>query len=200
VSGEAQVARPQVETERLIVEMPTASDAERARSFYERNREYFRQWEPDHGDFIFTHEFWERVLPTYLDEYRNGMAMRVVLRLKSDSDGPIIGFIHFTQFAHGPLKSCTFGCNLDEKVVGNGYMNEAAGAVIAFLFDRFNMHRVNAYYRPTNIRSAKMLRRVGFQIEGYVRDYLFVNGYWRDHITCGLINPGHHRQTENFGG
>jgi len=172
MSDESQMPRPRVETERLIVEMPTVIDAERTRSFYERNREHFRPWEPDHGDFIFTHEF---------------------------SEGPIIGFIHFTQFAHGPLKSCTFGCNLDERAVGNGYMNEAAGAGIAYLFDRFNLHRINAFYRPTNIRSAKMLRRVGFQIEGYVRDYLFVTGRWRDHITCGLINPGHERLAENFG-
>jgi ribosomal-protein-alanine N-acetyltransferase len=191
-------AIPRMETERLIVEMPVVEDADRIRDFYERNREYFGTWEPDHGAFIYTTEFWQRVLPTYVDEYKNGQAMRVILREKTDLKGPIAGFLHYTQFAGGALMSACFGCNLDKSKAGYGLMQEAGSATANYLFKHFNMHRINAYYMPTNIRSAKMLRRLGYKIEGYIRDYLFINDRWRDHVATALINPQHAEISENF--
>ena len=34
-----------------------------------------------------------------------------------------------------------------------------------------------------------LLRRLGFVVEGYARDYLFLNGQWRDHVMTSLTNP-----------
>jgi ribosomal-protein-alanine N-acetyltransferase len=42
---------------------------------------------------------------------------------------------------------------------------------------------------PTNERSAALLRRLGFVVEGYARDYLFIGGKFRDHILTSLTNP-----------
>ncbi len=69
------IVLPSFHTERLIVETPTIADAQRVRDFYDRNREYFQKWEPDHGAQIFTLEFWQQVLPTYADEYQRGQAV-----------------------------------------------------------------------------------------------------------------------------
>ena len=33
------------------------------------------------------------------------------------------------------------------------------------------------------------LRGLGFVPEGYARDYLFIDGAWRDHIMTALTNP-----------
>ena len=41
---------------------------------------------------------------------------------------------------------------------------------------------------PTNERSARLLRRLGFAVEGYARDYLLLDGQWRDHVMTALIN------------
>ncbi len=45
-----------------------------------------------------------------------------------------------------------------------------------------------ANYVPTNERSGRLLRRLGFTVEGYARDYLCLNGTWQDHILTSLIN------------
>ena len=33
------------------------------------------------------------------------------------------------------------------------------------------------------------LKKIGFTVEGYARDYLFLNGKWQDHVLTSLINP-----------
>ena len=46
-----------------------------------------------------------------------------------------------------------------------------------------------ANYMPINERSGRLLRSLGFQVEGYARDYLYVGGAWRDHVLTALTNP-----------
>lgn len=45
-----------------------------------------------------------------------------------------------------------------------------------------------ANYMPHNRRSGNVLKSLGFNIEGYARDYLYINGYWEDHILTSLTN------------
>lgn len=45
-----------------------------------------------------------------------------------------------------------------------------------------------AAYLPDNERSGKLLKRLGFVVEGYARDYLMIDGQWQDHILTSLIN------------
>jgi ribosomal-protein-alanine N-acetyltransferase len=42
---------------------------------------------------------------------------------------------------------------------------------------------------PTNERSGRLLRRLGFVVEGYARDYLFIGGQFRDHVLTSLTHP-----------
>ncbi len=37
------------------------------------------------------------------------------------------------------------------------------------------------------MRSAQVLARLGFQIEGRARRYLQLNGVWRDHVLTSLL-------------
>lgn len=45
-----------------------------------------------------------------------------------------------------------------------------------------------AAYLPHNQRSAKLLKRLGFVVEGYACDYLTIDGQWEDHILTSLTN------------
>ena len=67
-------------------------------------------------------------------------------------------------------------------------MCEALTAAIKYVFEELNLHRIMANYMPANERSAKLLRRLGFTVEGYARDYLRLAGNWRDHILTALTN------------
>jgi ribosomal-protein-alanine N-acetyltransferase len=68
-------------------------------------------------------------------------------------------------------------------------MQEALTGAIAYVFDELRLHRIMANYMPINERSGRLLRRLGFVVEGYARDYLFIAGGWRDHVLTALVNP-----------
>ena len=78
--------------------------------------------------------------------------------------------------------------SIDEDEQGKGLMYEALRAGIEHVFGTMGMHRIAAGYLPTNERSGRLLRRLGFQVEGYARDYLFIHGRWRDHILTSLLS------------
>jgi [ribosomal protein S5]-alanine N-acetyltransferase len=52
------------------------------------------------------------------------------------------------------------------------------------------LHRVQANVRHENTRSLALLMRLGFEREGLAREYLFIDGAWRDHVMTARINPG----------
>ena len=56
---------------------------------------------------------------------------------------------------------------------GNGYMLEAAGALLAYCFDRLGTHRIEAEIHLGNTRSENLACRLGFQCEALLRDRLF---------------------------
>jgi len=106
------------------------------------------------------------------------------------SEVEVIGSIHFNQVQRGAFHSAMLGYSLDEAYVGQGLMTEALAAGIAEMFSpRVNLHRLQAAYRPENARSAAVLERLGFQFEGMARDYLYIDGAWRDHRITSLHNP-----------
>jgi ribosomal-protein-alanine N-acetyltransferase len=57
------------------------------------------------------------------------------------------------------------------------------------MFERMRVHRIMANFRPENERSRRLLQRLGFVEEGFARDYLFIDGAWRDHVLTSLVNP-----------
>lgn len=175
--------------ERVVLSLPGADAAARMVSYFETNRAHLTPWEPPFPDGLFTNAFWERRLELNQREYRDGTSIRLVMAARDDPDGPIIGMANFTQFIRGAAMCCTLGYSLDQDAQGKGLMTEALRVAIRHLFETVGVHRVQASYIPTNERSGLLLRRLNFVVEGYARDYLFINGGWRDHVLTSLTNP-----------
>jgi ribosomal-protein-alanine N-acetyltransferase len=67
-------------------------------------------------------------------------------------------------------------------------MFEALAAVMDYLFYERSFHRVSAGFVPRNLRSGRLLMKLGFRVEGYARDYLRINGQWEDHVLVAKLN------------
>jgi ribosomal-protein-alanine N-acetyltransferase len=81
------------------------------------------------------------------------------------------------------------GFSIDAACEGQGLMREALSAVVDFAFGELGLHRIEANHQPQNLRSAALLRSLGFDVQGYARDYLFLNGAWRDHVLTARTAP-----------
>lgn len=73
---------------------------------------------------------------------------------------------------------------------GRGLMTAGLREVVARAFGELGLHRVEANIQPDNLRSAALVRRLGFKREGYSPRYLMVDGDWRDHERWALTADG----------
>lgn len=202
----------QLLTERLVVEVPGVSAADQMADYCRRNRAHLGPWEPARPLDYHSRSFWVRQLRAALDEFHAGQSVRTVLRLRQ-SGAPhsaphraphsappgappgalgaerIIGVANLSQIVRGAFQSAVVGYSLDEEMVGQGLMREALDRIFRYAFEELQLHRVMAAYRPENERSAAVLQRLGFEKEGFARDYLFIDGAWRDHVLTALIRP-----------
>lgn len=173
--------------DRLIVRLASNQDAAAIARYYRDNRKFLAPFEPQRPEEFFTDKYWRMQVERNLLEFNHNQSLRLFLFERS-APKDVIGILNFNQFFKGPFQSCVMGYSLAEPKQGRGYMFEAVKTVIPYVFDELNFHRVMANYMPHNHRSGNLLKRLGFTVEGYARDYLLINGKWEDHILTSLIN------------
>jgi len=176
---------PIYRSERFTLRRPELSDAEAAADFYRRNQTFLRPYYPTFDDSQFEVNTWRQKIRRYQEETERGQTLRLFL---FDPANRIIGVVNFVEMAGTPQFECRVGYALDEQEQGKGMISEALGAAIRYVFGNLKMHRIVAAYMPRNERSARVLRKLGFRVEGYARDYILLNGKWEDHIMTSLIN------------
>lgn len=177
-----------ITTERTILRLAESGDARAVVRFYTRNRERLRAFDPARSPIFYEEHFWRMQIERNLDDFRADRALRLFLFLQDDP-GSVIGNVSFANFIRGVAQSCTLGYSIDGEMEGKGLMREALESALRFCFRRLNFHRIEANYMPHNTRSGGLLRRLGFVVEGYSRDYLMINGRWEDHVRTALMNP-----------
>lgn len=179
---------PELVTDRLVLRHARPGGALQTVAFFARNREHFQRWDPPAPPDFYTADFWQRGLARAVEDFHADRAVRFDLFLTGRSDGPLIGRVGFSQIARGAFQSCMLGYQIDAAHEGLGLMSEALAASIDYMFQQRGLHRVQANHLEENERSARVLARVGFEREGLARDYLFINGRWRDHVLNARLN------------
>jgi len=171
-------------TERLVIRTPQTGDGEQYARYYRTNREFLQPWSPTFAEDMFSGKDWEDSIPIIRQEFAAGRSARFCLF----RNGQLIGVANLTGITRSPSYSCCLGYTLSKDVQGQGFMREGLGPVIGFAFEHRNLHRITANYMPHNQRSGRLLRSLGFQVEGYARDYLLIDGVWQDHVLTALRN------------
>ena len=175
-------------TERLRVELPPAEAANAVAAYFSKNRAFHAPFDPPRSPDSYAVAAWSDRLSFNRIQAETGTGARFFLFSRVET-GPCLGHIALTRVARGASQSAHLSYALDEDVVGRGLMREALVAVLGFAFGTFRLHRVQASYLPTNVRSGRVLRHLGFAVEGYARDYLYIDGAWRDHVLTALYSP-----------
>ncbi len=179
---------PNLRTERTVVRLAQRKDRDALLAYYSDNRERLKEYNPKYPDDFFTKPFWERQIERNIEEFYTDASARMFI-FDIDDDKTCIGNASLGGIMRSAAQFCYLGYNVDYRWEGCGIMTEAVGAVVRYGFDELKLHRIMANYMPTNEKSGRLLRRLGFVVEGYARDYLYLDGVWQDHIMTSLTNP-----------
>lgn len=179
---------PLITCTRIIIRMATNEDIPKILNYFSENKAHLTPYYPSWQDGFFTREYWELQIQVNYQEFANDRSLRLFIFPKANPN-QIIGTLNFSNIVRGAAQYCNVGYSLAENEQGKGFMTEAMQSSIEYMFQEFNMHRIMANYIPHNQRSGTLLRRLGFVVEGYARDYLMINGKWEDHILTSITNP-----------
>lgn len=176
-------------TKRLVLKTIDESYAETVLEYYFRNKVFLNKWEPYRANDFYNIDHQAQQL---IDDERNmeaGRLVRLWIFKKDDCQfARIIGTIAFSNIIGGAFLSCHLGYKLDKHEIDKGYITEALHTGLDFIFHDFGLHRVEANIIPSNIRSLRVVEKLGFYNEGLALKYLKINGKWEDHIHMVRLN------------
>ena len=175
-------------TDRLVLRGPRASDAPALLRYYMENAEHLERWEPKRTANFATVAYHAEWIASREQDERMGYGASFLL-FEPARETAVVGVVNLWQIVRGVYEGAILGYSIDARQEGKGLASEAVAAVVGFAFATLGLHRVTANYHPANERSGTLLRKLGFVVEGYARDYLRINGEWRDSILTAAINP-----------
>lgn len=117
------------------------------------------------------------------------MAINEYLKLAivEKSSGKVIGMcIAFSH--HTASRRIEIGYCLATDAQKKGYMREAIQAFILFLQEKLNIRRFEADIHPDNLASRGLLMRMGFELEGRLKERWVVGGEISDSLVFGLLS------------
>lgn len=168
-----------LETENLRLSVLRKSEAPRISEYLLNNMEFHRKFSQTHTDDYFTVSTQKKYLAYDCNSFLEGSLVPFWISIKGDEK--VIGRVSFFNFAFGGMMSCACGYHLDKDHTGRGYMTEALRGAMAFVFDEYKLHRIEAFIVPENTPSINLVKRLGFHYEGLRRSYMHINGEYRDH-------------------
>jgi [ribosomal protein S5]-alanine N-acetyltransferase len=178
-----------LDTPRLVLRASEPALAGAVAAYLQRNRSAHARWNPPLAEHLFTTEGQAERLAAAAQAESDGTQVGWWLLRREDA-ATVIGHARLSQLARGPFHSAMLGYAIDHAHEGRGLMHEALLALLADAFGpRVALHRVQANARVENRRSLALLERLGFVREGLAREYLFIDGAWRDHVLTARLNP-----------
>ncbi|MCG8414408.1 MAG: GNAT family N-acetyltransferase [Pseudomonadales bacterium] len=160
-------------------------------NYFAVNERHLKPWTPlvprDHH----SESAWRRRLEEREIEFENGVSVHFIGT--DDAESHVIGSCSLSNIVRGVFQACHMGYSIAERYQGQGYMKVITSHAVKYAFKELKMHRIMADHMPSNDRSAALLKSLGFEREGYAKEYILINGKWEDHVLNSLINPHYSR-------
>jgi ribosomal-protein-alanine N-acetyltransferase len=166
------------------------SDAQEWARLRQENEAWLTPWEPSApGSWAARHT------PAVYRGMRRATARRARLGLSLPfavrHRDRLVGQVTLDNVVRGALRSAHVGYWLDRSAAGQGTASLAVALVCDHAFGPVGLHRIQADVRPENVRSRRLVERLGFREEGLLRSYLDIDGDWRDHVGYALLAGDH---------
>lgn len=173
-------------TSRLVLTLSHPRLAKQVMAFHNDNKAAFADTEPLRAGSFYTlsgvkdNLRYDDKLSRKCEEFR--------FWISEKGSDRIIGTVCIGSILFGSVKSCFLSYKVAADCQGKGYATEAVKEVCLFAFNILQLHRIESYVMPRNIKSRRVMEKLNFEEEGISRRCLEVNGVWEDHIRYSLLN------------
>ena len=170
-----------IETERLVLRDYEDADW-RAVLDYQRDPRYLRfyPWnnrsEQDARDFVRMFIDWRNDRPR----------RRFQLAMTLQGSEVAVGSCGIRRKPNGGSEA-DIGYEIAPRLWGQGYATEAARAMVELGFRELGLHRLSSWCIAENVASARVLEKLGFKLEGRLRQNERFKGRWWDTLLYGLL-------------
>lgn len=174
------------ETDRLILRRLKVEESNQLLDYMQRNKSFLQEWEPLRDENYYLKEAIKTTIENENKSFENKTSL--CLYIFNKDEDKIIGNVSLTNIVYDVFQSCYLGYKLDEAEINQGKITEALKKLIEIAFEEYKLHRIEANIIPKNIRSLKVIKKLGFIEEGLSKKYLKINGNWEDHFHFVLLN------------
>lgn len=154
------------------------------RSVRVRNREWLKPWDPTSGlgwaDRHSTMAFYRLRRDSRIAAHEHRLLPFVI-----EQHGTLVGQVNVGPIQWGSARTADLGYWIDSRVAGQGLVPAAVALAVQYAFDG-GLHRVHAAIAPENAASIRVAEKLGMRLEATYRNYLDIDGKWRDHLGYAL--------------
>lgn len=193
-SDDAQAAADIIDGKAVYLRPPQASDWRAWAEVRAASRTFLKPWEPTWSASALTRTAYRHRLRLQARERRDNSGYRFFIFRRIDD--ALVGGVNFSNIQRGVAMSCSIGYWIGKAHARRGLMSDAVEALLPFIFDKIALHRLEAACLPSNMASEGLLRKLGFRQEGYARDYLRIDGTWRDHLMFAMLASDYRSKRE----
>ena len=171
----------ELQSDRLLLRQITSQDSEALFEIYS-NKEVMLYFD-DRGAFESLSEA-EDMAKGYENGIKNRAEIRWGIVLKET--GKLIGTCGFHAISDYD-KRVEVGYDLNREYWGQKIMTEALSLIISFAFEVSDVNRIEAFVEPPNTGSRTLLEKLGFTMEGTLRQHEMCRGELIDIQILGLL-------------
>lgn len=102
-------------------------------------------------------------------------------------DGRLVGSVRLSDHNPADRRATLLIGILDPDCLGKGIGTEAIRLIAAYAFDTLNLHRIFVRVISFNDRAVAAYKKVGFKLEGRLREAAYIDGTYHDDLMMGLL-------------
>jgi len=179
-------SRPTIRTERLILRPLLISDGFEIRRMAGNSKVAVNTL---NMPFPYPEGVAEEWISTHATEFFEKRQLILGICLRKDK--ALIGCIGLTLKPE--FENAELGYWIGEEFWSNGYMTEAASALVKYAFDTLKLHKIFATIFSGNRASGRVLEKIGMVEEGHLREHVRHWGEYKDLYLYGIVNPEAHK-------
>ena len=161
-------------------------DYETWRDLRQSSRDHLTRFEDDWADDDVSKRAYLRRLAVTWRAIKSGNGYPLIAARRGDD--ALVGGATLHSIRMGASRSAILGYWVGAAYLRRGFGLAAVNAITRFGLETLELNRIVAACQPENEASKALLARAGYRNEGLARQYLRINGQWRDHEIFARTN------------